>query len=490
MGTQLSHTLSKAWVLGLPLGHPEYIQEELAKLSRKLPALPDLQASWLLLLYCAAPRVYYALRGLRPDLTRTFAATHDTAVRTCLAQLLQLPADDLPATTTRIAQLALNQGGLGLRGAHNHTAAAYWASWQDAAPILRSKAPQVFGLLSQQLCTGNLGLPTMQSLQHVTAFLSNLGLQAPPCTQCAEPPQQSPAEPADHTRGWQRTASTTTDQAIQAELRASLDPASQAMLDSQPGPLAAKIFTILPTSPGLTFEPCHFRVLLHRRLRLPLAYTAATCRCRQPLGPLGDHRAACPRSGALRTRASGMERAAARICREAGATVSTNVLVRDLNTHTTQHDDRRIEVIANGLPLWNGCQLAVDTTLVSPLTAAGQPRRHQGSTAAAALRIARRAKARTYPELTGAGRARLVVLGIEIGGRWSEETVTFIRRLANHKASSTPPSLRRSAALAWTSRWTALLATAAMRSFACSLLMLPASASTNVDGPPPPSVMF
>ena len=216
----------------------------------------------------------------------------------------------------------------------------------------------------------------------------------------------------------------TTDQTIQAELRASLDPASQAMLDSQSGPLAAKIFTILPTSPELTFEPCHFRVLLLRRLRLP------TCRCRQPLDPLGDHRAACPRSGALRTRASGMERAAARICREAGASVRMNVLVRDLNTHTTQHDDRRIEVIANGLPLWNGCQLAVDTTLVSPSTAAGQPRRHQGSTAAAALRIARRAKARTYPELTGAGRARLVMLGIETGGRWSEEAVTFIRLLA------------------------------------------------------------
>lgn len=40
--------------------------------------------------------------------------------------------------------------------------------------------------------------------------------------------------------------------------------------------------------------------------------------------------------------------------------------VRDLNTATIRHDERRIEVIANGLPLWNG-QLAVDTTLVSPL---------------------------------------------------------------------------------------------------------------------------
>ena len=97
-----------------------------------------------------------------------------------------------------------------------------------------------------------------------------------------------------------------------------------------------------------------------------------------------------------------------------------------------------------------------------------------------------RKQSRTYPELTGSGRARLVVLGMETGGRWSEEALTFVRLLAKHKASSNPPSLRSAAAGAWTSRWAALLATAAMRSFACSLLMLPASASSNVDGPPPP----
>ena len=55
-----------------------------------------------------------------------------------------------------------------------------------------------------------------------------------------------------------------------------------------------------------------------------------------------------------------MERAMARICREAGASVSTNILLRDLNTHSSRTDERRIEVIANGLPLWNGSQLAID----------------------------------------------------------------------------------------------------------------------------------
>ena len=48
-----------------------------------------------------------------------------------------------------------------------------------------------------------------------------------------------------------------------------------------------------------------------------------------------------------------------------------------------------------------------------------------------ALAAARRRKERTYPELTGQfGRARLVVLAGEVGGRWSDETQAFLRQLA------------------------------------------------------------
>ena len=68
------------------------------------------------------------------------------------------------------------------------------------------------------------------------------------------------------------------------------------------------------------------------------------------------------------------ERAAARICREAGATVAMNVQLRDLYVDAARRqDERRIEVIANGLAFWGGAQLAVDTTLVLPLTSAGPP---------------------------------------------------------------------------------------------------------------------
>ena len=69
-----------------------------------------------------------------------------------------------------------------------------------------------------------------------------------------------------------------------------------------------------------------------------------------------------------------MESAAARICREAGARVGTNIMVRDMDLLPQDHQDgRRLEVVADGLPLFHGAQLAIDTTLVSPLSRDGLP---------------------------------------------------------------------------------------------------------------------
>ena len=67
----------------------------------------------------------------------------------------------------------------------------------------------------------------------------------------------------------------------------------------------------------------------------------------------------------LGRRAFALESAAARVCREAGARVTTNVMVRDLDLVPQERvDGRRREVVADGLPLFHGAQLAVDTTMV------------------------------------------------------------------------------------------------------------------------------
>ena len=83
------------------------------------------------------------------------------------------------------------------------------------------------------------------------------------------------------------------------------------------------------------------------------------------LDPLGDHRAACATSGVLASRALPLERAAARVCQEAGARVARNVRLAEMNIDVPVADDRRIDVVANGLALWHGSQQAVDATIVN-----------------------------------------------------------------------------------------------------------------------------
>ena len=115
-----------------------------------------------------------------------------------------------------------------------------------------------------------------------------------------------------------------------------------------------------------------------------------------------------------------LECAAAQVCREAGARVTTNVLVRDMDlAHFNALDSRRFEVVADGLTLWRCAQWAVDTILVSPLSRNGAARRRAANHDGAALGAVRKRKEDTHPETCENGRTRFVVLAAEVGGRWS-----------------------------------------------------------------------
>ena len=249
------------------------------------------------------------------------------------------------------------------------------------------------------------------------------------------------------------------------------DP-ERALMRSQHGPLASAPLTPLPTSRVMRLDAQPFRLLLCRRLHLPLPLTQRTCRCGRQLDFLGHHRAACAEAGILAKRGFVLERAAAQVCREAGARVSTNVFVRDMDlAHFNAFDGRRLEVVADGLSLWQGAQLAIDTTMVSPLRRDGSARPGAANANGVALAEARRRKERTYPELSGeGGRARLVVLGAEVGGRWSSETSQFLAALAAARARDVPEILQERAKAAYLRRWSAILACSAARAFTISLL--------------------
>ena len=146
-------------------------------------------------------------------------------------------------------------------------------------------------------------------------------------------------------------------------------------------------------------------------------------------------------------------------------------------------DERAIEVLTSGLPLFFGAQLAVDVTLRCALTADGLPQPGAAAVDGAVCSRAREDKERKYPEHLRDDRCRLVVLALETGGRWSEEAVQFVESLAVSRAREAPPTL---AALAWRRRWTRMLAVSCTRSFACSLVppKVP-HALAGADDPPP-----
>ena len=123
------------------------------------------------------------------------------------------------------------------------------------------------------------------------------------------------------------------------------------------------------------------------------------------------------------------------------------------------------------------------TTMVAPLKR-DTPQPDSVDVDGAALVRARRRKERVYPELTGRhGRARLVVLACETGGRWSSETQCFLRQAAKAKTRHEPPPLRTSARLAWLLRWSTMLACSGARALAFSLMEL--RTAVGHDGPTP-----
>ena len=119
--------------------------------------------------------------------------------------------------------------------------------------------------------------------------------------------------------------------------------------------------------------------------------------------------------------------------------MTTNIFVRDLDLGAPIADARCPKVVADGLPLHGGRQLAIDTTLVSTLKSNCEPRRRTAVIDGAVLEVARRQKERTYPELWAhaAVQSWWSLLARSQEG-WSTETLTFLSKLA--KAKSRDPA--------------------------------------------------
>ena len=406
--------------------------------------MQDVQAAWLLLLFCASARANYWLRTVQPEFTEDFGRMHDENVFRCLSRMLQI--ESLPEDVRAATSLPLTLGGLGVGSAMRIRDAAHWGSWADCLEMVQARHPQVADDIIRGIVSRARGCLSSVAC----TVLQEVGVEVPSWEALAagERPEDTSGEerePSEPKHGWQKFASTTVQEHHrEVVVWPGLARSEQALLRSQSGPLVSVPFTSMPVNRVSRVDSQPFRVLLLRRLRLPLPISVRSCRCGRPFDVFGHHRAACATAGVLGRRGFAVESAVAQICREGGARVSTNVMVRDLDiSQSNSTDSRRLEVIAEGFSLFGGGQLALDATLVSVLHRDGTAKRRADTTNGVALREARVRKERTYPELSGSnGRARLVVIAGEVGGRWSQETKAFLWSLASDKASSAPKVLR------------------------------------------------
>ena len=134
-----------------------------------------------------------------------------------------------------------------------------------------------------------------------------------------------------------------------------LNDSARAFIRSQCGPLASAPLTALPTSKATRLDPQPFRLLWCRRLHTHLPLSMRTCRCGRQFDMFGHHYCSVCCGRGSGEEGVPLECAAAQVCREAGARVSTHIPVREMDLAAHHNlDGHRLEVVVDGLTLWHG----------------------------------------------------------------------------------------------------------------------------------------
>ena len=205
-------------------------------------------------------------------------------------------------------------GGLGFRCAQRLAPVVYWASWADALPMLQQRLPtlarKVVECLFVEEAMGCLG-----DLQPASRMLDRSSRPS----ELGGTPTRDPTATHHSSRAWQVETwwQYFSSPSSECHFRETVVLAQPCAADHVPVWCFAYVARVhREATPTMVFE----------RLRLPLI-TDNKCECRGVLDDRGQHRAACHRSGRLRSRAVPTERTLARVCWEAGATVRCNAKI-------------------------------------------------------------------------------------------------------------------------------------------------------------------
>ena len=266
--------------------------------------MQDVQASWLLLLFCAGARANFLMRTVEPELTQKFASHHDEQLVRCLRRVLQL--ESLPANVKITASMPLTLETLGigsaLRTRDCRTLGQLGRLFGDDPKLTPRCGPQCRPRVGHPRIAVFPGRGRSRSVAKGRVNTTNLGSIgiwiAPRRWDFRRDSESGTRQNLLH--GWQKETSSKVHKnhsekgglATVDRRRASIGQVSKWTLASVP-------FTSFPVCRVTRVGTQPFRVLLFRRLRLPLPLSVHSCSCGRRLDVLGDHRAACGTAGVL-----------------------------------------------------------------------------------------------------------------------------------------------------------------------------------------------
>ena len=169
--------------------------------------------------------------------------------------------------------------------------------------------------------------PSLQYVRESIDWLHGVGFTCPSWADLragARPltPEQigSESDPAHFKHGWQFYATQQVLKHDHESFLSELEPGQQAQLRPQAGTGAGSWLLAVPTSDLLRLPDNLFLLALRKRLFLPMPLAGSHCKsCRATLDEWGHHMLSCTRSGWLKRRATGLEKAWVQVLAEAGA---------------------------------------------------------------------------------------------------------------------------------------------------------------------------
>ena len=331
---------------------------------------------------------------------------------TCVQDSVSQPFLGTGGFSSRLAEMCLARGVDKTYAQDKDGWARRWWGMSSIAVVQQTVAGTALG------CTCPTASPTSPADASPLERMLGCGGRA------VQPPATPRVEPVTDPGPWSRCKTKCYRDRV---LMPALSPSAQALLHWQAGPQAGMWLTAIPAEAATTLPPQAMLVALRRRLRLARPLCPSRCGpnpgCGGTVDAFGDHALACPRTGLLARRAKVVERAWVRVARKPWGRKARSC-----------HN--------SGSPTYRRAATGPQTP--GPRRVWGYNSRWRALLRRAPSKLIRPAGCRASQaglQLARGGPQTLLVLGSEIGGRWSTGPRRFVRDLVRLRPNARlPPS--------------------------------------------------